>query len=91
MGHPILGAEARFRADGGAGAAKRCGLQSGGSTKTTTEILRVAQNDEVKWQNDEVKWEKALVASAGDWQRRPSVLVWRQRAYSERFMKDLSG
>jgi hypothetical protein len=84
MGHPILGAEARFRADGGAGAAKRCGLQSGGSTKTTTEILRVAQNDEVKRQ-------KALVASAGDWQRRPSVLVWRQRAYSERFMKDLSG
>jgi hypothetical protein len=53
---------------------------------TTTEILRVAQNDEVKWQ-------KALVARAGDWQRRPSVLVWRQRAYSERmeFMKDLSG
>jgi hypothetical protein len=80
-----VGAEARPRADGGgAGAAELCGPASGGSTKTTTEILRVAQNDEVKWQ-------KALVARAGDWQRRPSVLVWRQRAYSERIMKDLSG
>ena len=81
-----VGAEARPRADGGgAGGAELCGPASGGSTKTTTEILRVAQNDEVKWQ-------KALVASAGDWQRRPLVLVWRRRAYSERmeFMKDLS-
>ena len=80
-----MGAEARRRADdGGAGGAELCGPASGGSTKTTTEILRVAQNDEVKWQ-------KALVERAGDWQRRPSGLGWRPRAYSEWIMKDLSG
>src|ERR1039457_4775152 len=28
-------------------------------------------------------WQKALVVRAGDWQRRPLVLVWRQRGYSE--------
>lgn len=39
------------------------------------------------------KWQKALVESAGDWQRRPLVLMWRQSGYTEwvEFMEDLSG
>ena len=61
-----VGAEARPRADGGgSGAAELCGPGSGSSTKTTTEILRVAQNDGLGGANDS----RAITDKSGTWQR----------------------